>query len=112
MVKKHKDDDEPQDETPETSIAVNDAWTGMLAVSLLALVVATAFLLWDYSLLSDPPQILRVTNKQPAPPAKVEAPPPKAPDAPPPPAAKDAPAKDAPAKDAPAKDAAADKKGA
>jgi hypothetical protein len=48
MAKKDKDDDIAQDEPAETSIAVNDAWTGMLAISLFALIVGTAFLAWDF----------------------------------------------------------------
>ena len=49
MAKKKKDDDETQDETSaDGSIAVNDAWTGLLAISLLALAVGSGFLAWDY----------------------------------------------------------------
>jgi hypothetical protein len=48
MARKDKDDDIAQDEPAETSIAVNDAWTGMLAISLFALIVGTGFLAWDY----------------------------------------------------------------
>jgi len=45
--KKKTDDDETQDEASDGSIAVNDAWTGMLAISLLALLIGTGFLVWD-----------------------------------------------------------------
>ena len=46
MAKKKKDDDEKQEESGG-SIAVNDAWTGMLVISLLALIVGTGFLAYD-----------------------------------------------------------------
>ncbi len=36
------------DEPMEGSMPVNDAWTGLLAISLLALGVATGFLAWDW----------------------------------------------------------------
>ena len=39
-----KDADEPM----EGSMPVNDAWTGLLAISLIALGVATGFLAWDW----------------------------------------------------------------
>ncbi len=39
-----KQDDEPL----EGSVPVNDAWTGLLAISLIALAVATGFLAWDW----------------------------------------------------------------
>lgn len=45
MAKKKKDD---ESEMSDGSIPVNDAWTGMLAISLIALVVATGFLSYDY----------------------------------------------------------------
>lgn len=48
MAKNDQDDDIPQDEQTQSSIAVNDAWTGMLAISLFALIVGTGFLAWDY----------------------------------------------------------------
>ena len=47
MAKKKKDDDEKQEESSGGSIAVNDAWTGMLAISLLALMLGTGFLAYD-----------------------------------------------------------------
>jgi hypothetical protein len=47
MAKKKKDDDEKQEESSGGSIAVNDAWTGMLVISLLALMVGTGFLAYD-----------------------------------------------------------------
>jgi hypothetical protein len=51
MAKKKKDDDK-QDEMSDGSVPVNDAWTGMLAISLIALVVATGFLGYDYFVMS------------------------------------------------------------
>ena len=49
MAKKKKDDEEQQpEESSGGSIAVNDAWTGLLAISLLALIVGTGFLAYDY----------------------------------------------------------------
>ena len=50
MAKK-KDDD--NDETSGGSIAVNDAWTAMLAISLLALIVGSGFLFCLYGYLND-----------------------------------------------------------
>jgi hypothetical protein len=47
MAKKRRDDDDVQS-TSGGSIAVNDAWTGMLAISLLALMIGAGFLAWDY----------------------------------------------------------------
>ena len=52
MAKKKNDDDEEEpkeDLSGDGTVAVNDAWTGMLAISLLALAVATGLLFWDYS---------------------------------------------------------------
>ncbi len=46
MAKKKKDDDEKQEES-SGSIAVNDAWTGMLVISLLALIIGSGFLAYD-----------------------------------------------------------------
>ncbi len=61
MAKKDKDEAVAQDEPAETSIAVNDAWTGMLAISLLALMVGSGFLLWDYlSYPDDPPKVQKI----------------------------------------------------
>ncbi|HZZ78199.1 MAG TPA: hypothetical protein VFE62_06755 [Gemmataceae bacterium] len=72
MAKKGKDD--KKDEASDGTIAVNDAWTGMLAVSLLALVVGSGFLAYDYFSLynSDvpPPTPMKVTGGPPAPPPK------------------------------------------
>jgi len=49
MAKKTKTkDDEQEDATSDGSIPVNDAWTGMLAISLLALLIGTGFLAWDW----------------------------------------------------------------
>ena len=47
MAKKKKDDVEKHEESSGGSIAVNDAWTGMLVISLLALIVGTGFLAYD-----------------------------------------------------------------
>jgi hypothetical protein len=107
MAKKPKDDEEAQ-ESSDGSIAVNDAWTGMLAVSLLALVVGSGFLAYDYMLYNDdkgPPAVSKFTSSPPGAPPKANPPPKVEP--------KDGGAKDADKKDA-AKDAdkkdAADKK--
>jgi hypothetical protein len=108
MAKKKKDDEVAQAESSDGSIAVNDAWTGMLAVSLLALVVGSGFLAYDYMQYNDekgPPQSSKFTTTLPGVPPKVNPPPKVEPkDV----AAKDADKKDA-AKDADKKDAA-DKK--
>ena len=48
MAKKKKLDEEDKPEISDGSIAVNDAWTGMLAVSLLALVIGSGFLFYDW----------------------------------------------------------------
>ncbi len=77
MAKKKKDDD---DETPEESsdgtVPVNDAWTGMLAISLLALIAASAFLGFDmWRMSSDKgPQLYQSTAKEPSAPAPVPKP--------------------------------------
>ena len=52
MAQKDADDAATQDE-PETSVAVNDAWTGLLAISLLALAIGAGFLAYDYMQYSD-----------------------------------------------------------
>ena len=67
MAKKKKDDDETQDETTsDGSIAVNDAWTGLLAISRLALAVGSGFLLWDYLQYDEPlPTIPKYAPKAP-----------------------------------------------
>jgi hypothetical protein len=45
-----------KDETEEpTSLAVNDAWTGLLVISFLALSVGTGFLVWDWMQYGDKP---------------------------------------------------------
>ncbi len=36
------------DDTPKTALPANDAWTGMLAVSLVALLAGSVFLLMDW----------------------------------------------------------------
>ena len=48
MATKKKDDETQDETTSDGSIAVNDAWTGLLAISLLALAIGSGFLLWDY----------------------------------------------------------------
>jgi|ERR1051325_9191223 hypothetical protein len=59
MAKTKKDDideEEPKEDlSGDGTIAVNDAWTGMLAISLLALGVATGLLAWDYFKYEDAP---------------------------------------------------------
>jgi hypothetical protein len=105
MAKKKKADEEPQpEESSGGSIAVNDAWTGILAISLLALMIGSGFLAYDYFVLyygekmPDVPRIVGAPPGQPPAGPKIENPQPK--DG----AAKDAPPKDAPPKDAPPKD--------
>jgi hypothetical protein len=62
------DDDDRQEETSDGSVAVNDAWTGMLAISLLALIIASTFLAWDWFQMSDKePQIISITKSAPPP---------------------------------------------
>jgi hypothetical protein len=81
-------------ETSDTGVAANDAYTGLLAISLLALIVGSVLLFLDYSVHSaNPPKVT-------LPPVPTKAP--VVPDVKDAPANKDAPAKDAPAKDAPA----------
>jgi hypothetical protein len=54
MAKKKDTVEEPSDGT----VAVNDAWTGMLAISLIALVLGSIFLGYDMYLYSDkPPEV-------------------------------------------------------
>ncbi len=67
MARKNKDDEIPQDEPAETSIAVNDAWTGMLAISLFCLIVGTGFLAWDYLSYydADVPKTHKITSTAP-----------------------------------------------
>ena len=50
MAKKKNDDDDDLQDDPSSggSMPVNDAWTGLLAISLLALMAGTGFLAWDY----------------------------------------------------------------
>ena len=73
MAKKTKDPDEKEDATSDGSIAVNDAWTGMLAISLLALMIGTGFLAWDYFQYDEPKAVPKLTGtppKSPPEPAK------------------------------------------
>src|SRR5947209_5815327 len=53
-----------------TSLAANDAWTGLLIVAFLSLSVGTGFLAWDYLQYSDqdPPKIVPKTMTPPVPP--------------------------------------------
>src|SRR5579863_1067581 len=69
MAKKDKDDIEQDDQ--ETSVAVNDAWTGMLAISLLALMIGTGLLAWDYMSYpsEDPPKTPKIASASPDGPA-------------------------------------------
>jgi hypothetical protein len=53
MAKKVKDEEATQPETSDGSIAANDAWTGLLAVSFLALAIGSGFLAYDYWKYSD-----------------------------------------------------------
>lgn len=75
MVKKKKDD-ESAAATSDGSMAVNDAWTGLLAISLFALAVGTGFLLWDASNYwgVDPPKPPMISQQKPAQPAPPPAP--------------------------------------
>ncbi len=77
MAKK-KTDEEAAEPESDGSIAVNDAWTGMLAVSLLALVVGSGFLAYDYYQYSDDkvPTVTKFTATPPGAPQKGPAPPP------------------------------------
>src|SRR5437899_1653818 len=76
MAKKKQDDDETPDTTSDGSIAVNDAWTGMLAISLLALIIGAGFLAWDYMQYSDDklPTVPKLSGSQPG--GGVKPPPP------------------------------------
>lgn len=53
MAKKKTNVDADQAEGSDGSMAVNDAWTGLLAISLLALMIGAGFLAWDYFLYYD-----------------------------------------------------------
>jgi hypothetical protein len=76
MAKKKEKEAELPAESSGGSIAVNDAWTGLLAISLLALVIGTGFLAWDYSQYWDDDvkkvQVPKLTGTSPGAPAKVE----------------------------------------
>jgi hypothetical protein len=80
MAKKKQVEEEKPQEKPEEpsdgSIAVNDAWTGMLAISLLFLVVGTGFLAWDYMQYNDEklPTVPKLTGTPPGGPPKADAP--------------------------------------
>lgn len=78
MAKKDREDIDQDDQ--ETSVAVNDAWTGMLAISLLALIIGTTLLALDYfSYPSEgPPNSPKIASASPdggGKPAPVAAPP-------------------------------------
>ncbi|MCI0463740.1 MAG: hypothetical protein L0Z62_42940 [Gemmataceae bacterium] len=49
------------DDRPKTSIPTNDAWTGMLAISLVALLAGSVFLLLDWMHYSSKPPKLTPT---------------------------------------------------
>lgn len=72
MAKKKKETevDEP---SPDGTVPVNDAWTGLLAISLLALVVASGFLLYDYLQYEDPPAVKNYTGPKGPPPVQKDA---------------------------------------
>jgi hypothetical protein len=74
MAKKKKDaKEEAKPETSDGSIAVNDAWTGMLAVSFLALAIGAGFLFYDWYFLypeSQPPAPTKFTLTPPGAPQK------------------------------------------
>ena len=78
MAKKKKEEVETPAESSGGSIAVNDAWTGLLAISLLALVIGTGFLAWDYSQYWDDDvtkvKVPKLTGTSPGAPPKVDAP--------------------------------------
>jgi hypothetical protein len=65
MSKKKRDEDSTYVDASGNTIPVNDAWTGMLAVSLLALMIGSGFLLWDYLNHSDLKGIPTFTSKMP-----------------------------------------------
>ena len=74
-----------QDDGFEDTQAKNDAWTGMLAISLIALLVGCVFLFLDWNQYpkKDPPPVPKFTPPQaqapaPAPPAAAPAQPPAA----------------------------------
>jgi hypothetical protein len=79
MARKNRDDDDEvvDESTSGGSIAVNDAWTGMLAISLLALMVGTGFLAYDYFQYDADklPPVPRLTGSQPGQPVPDKAPP-------------------------------------
>ena len=79
MAKKKNEEEEKPDAPSGGSIAVNDAWTGMLAISLLALMIGTGFLAYDYMQYSDKdlPKVPKLTGAPPGAPViapKVDAP--------------------------------------
>jgi hypothetical protein len=72
MAKKKKEID--KDEESDGTIAVNDAWTGMLAISLIALVVATVFLFLDYNNYGEAPKHVPLAPPKMSPPPVVVEP--------------------------------------
>src|SRR5947208_3661250 len=74
MAKKTKDDDQ-DDATSDGSIPVNDAWTGLLAISLLALMIGTGFLAWDWYMYYDDKDLPKVPKLTGTLPQKPQEPP-------------------------------------
>ncbi len=81
MAKKKKDvEEEAKPETSDGSIAANDAWTGMLAVSFLALAIGAGFLFYDWYFLypeTEPPKVSKFVSTLPGAPQKEKGPQPK-----------------------------------
>ncbi|MBI2805741.1 MAG: hypothetical protein HYX68_12245 [Planctomycetes bacterium] len=71
MAKKTKKDEDEQEDASDGSLPANDAWTGMLVISLLALMTGAAFLGWDWYQYNDekgPPKVPIITGSKPEPP--------------------------------------------
>ncbi|MSQ94762.1 MAG: hypothetical protein EXR98_09425 [Gemmataceae bacterium] len=84
MAKKQDKADTEPEESSGGSMAVNDAWTGLLAISLLALMTGAGFLGWDYWQYYDDKDVPRppyLSGKGPGAPA-VNKPPEKKPEEP------------------------------
>lgn len=77
MAKKTKDD-EKKDATSDGTVAVNDAWTGLLIISLIALMVGAGFLGWDYYMYSEKPlpTVPKLVGTPPGQPGQQQPPPP------------------------------------
>ena len=85
MAKKKTNVDTDQDEGSGGSMAVNDAWTGLLAISLLALMTGAGFLGYDWWQYYDDKEVPRppyLTGKAPGAPPVIR-PPEKKPEDPP-----------------------------